>query len=170
MSLKIYKTLQKLVPELNHSIPSDSNSLEDFSAWINQKFEIFHYIELTEYFDNGIEDDFFFKRFNVNAEQLQGKIETEIAILFEHSDEDYNTNLEDSFEEQIDVIEQTENILFDNIRLAASQHKLSLLVVYRENPYWLLVPTTNEDELNQIVDEFNQAFNDDGDLNMAIYS
>ena len=169
MSFKIYKILQNLIPELNHSIPAENDDFGSFSAWVNQEFEIFHYIELTEYFDNGIEEDFFFKKLNVNTKQLQVEIGNEIETLFEQFDDDFDTHSEESFDEQADVMEQTENILFNKIQLVASEHALSLLVVYRENPYWLLVPTTNEDELNLIVDEFNKAFNQYGDLNMAIY-
>ncbi|AMW79008.1 hypothetical protein AMD27_09005 [Acinetobacter sp. TGL-Y2] len=69
----------------------------------------------------------------------------------------------------MDLTEHTETIIFDNIKKVAEEHQLSLLVVYRENPYWLLLPTQNQQQLEMIVQEFNQAFNDDGDLNIAIY-
>ena len=173
MSQKIDQILQDLIPELKQQVFVESSDFEGFSAWINQSVGLLHYIELKEYFDNGVEDNYYFKKFNVNTEQVQADIEQETAILFERfeadSDTDSQEGFEDAFDAQIDVMEQTENIIFDKIQAVASAYQLFLLVVYRENPYWLLVPTTNEEELSLIVKAFNQAFNDDGDLNMAIY-
>ena len=124
-----------------------------------------HYIELKEYYDNGIENDFYFNQHNIDAEQLQNEIEVAIAEVFDQYDEDDDVSLGD----QMDAMQQTEEIIFDQIKLVANQYQLSLLIIYRENPYWMLVPTQDEQQLNQIVDAFNDAFNDDGDLNMAVY-
>jgi hypothetical protein len=33
----------------------------------------------------------------------------------------------------------------------------------------MLLPTQDEHQLIQIADAFNEAFNDDGDLNMVVY-
>ena len=96
---------------------------------------------------------------------MQNEIEVAIAEVFDQYDEDDDVSLGD----QMDAMQQTEEIIFDQIKLVANQYQLSLLVIYRENPYWMLVPTQDEQQLNQIVDAFNDAFNDDGDLNMAVY-
>lgn len=165
MSQKIYSLLQYLIPELNaQQIPQDTE-FYSFSEWINQQNDFLHYIELKEYYDNGIENDFYFNQHNIDAEQLQNEIEIAIAEVFDQYDEDDDVSLAD----QMDAMQQTEEIIFDQIKLVANQYQLSLLVIYRENPYWMLVPTQDEQQLNQIVDAFNDAFNDDGDLNMAVY-
>ena len=97
---------------------------------------------------------------------MQNEIEVAIAEIFDQYDEEDD---EVSFDDQMDAMQQTEEIIFDKIKQVANQYQLSLLVIYRENPYWMLVPTQDEQQLNQIVDAFNDAFNDDGDLNMAVY-
>ncbi|WP_353165141.1 hypothetical protein [Acinetobacter sp.] len=165
MSHKIYSLLQATFAELNmQPIPLD-DEFHTFDEWINEDQNLLHYIELKEYSDNGIEDNFYFKKYNVDTEQLQNEIEIAVQECFEQFQEDDDI----SFEEQMDVMERTEEIIFDAIKNLADQHQLSLLVVYRENPYWMLVPTQDEQQLIQIVDAFNEAFNEDGDLNMAIY-
>ena len=165
MSQKIDQILQDLIPELKKQTPVASDEFEDFSAWINQSIALLHYIELKEYFDNGIDENYYFKKFNVNTPQLNHDIDQQISNVFEQSEAGLGG---DSFDQEMDLMEQTETILFDHIKKVADKHQLSLLVVYRENPYWLLVPTTNEAELSLIVTAFNQAFNEDGDLNMVI--
>lgn len=163
MSKKIDQILQALIPALKQQKLVAIDDFEDFSAWINQSVELLHYIELNEYYDNGIEE-------NVNTQQLQTEIEQETSVLFEQFENKDDMDPEEGFDAQIDIMEQTENIIFDKIKQAASAHHLSLLVIYRENPYRLLVPTTDESELDLIVETFNQTFNQAGDLNMAVYT
>lgn len=170
MSKKIDQILQALIPALKQQSLGAIDDFEDFSAWINQSVELLHYIELKEYYDNGIEEDDYFNTLNVNTQQLQAEIEQETSVLFEQFEYKDDMDPEEGFDAQIDIMEQTETIIFDKIKEAASAHHLSLLVIYRENPYWLLVPTTNESELNLIVETFNQTFNQEGDLNMAVYA
>lgn len=169
MSKKIDQILQAIIPALNQQTAAAIEDFEDFSAWINQSVELLHYIELKEYYDNGIEEDYYFNTLNVDTQQLQTEIEQETSILFEQFENNDDMDPEEGFDAQIDIMEQTETIIFDKIQAVASVHGLSLLVIYRENPYWLLVPTTNESELDLIVETFNQAFNQDGDLNMDVY-
>lgn len=168
MSLKIYNILKKIIPELSSQKVPQSDDFEDFNEWMNESNQLFHYIELKEYYDNGIEDNYYFNQFKVDVESLQNEIEAEVSELFEHFDEDVE---DDDFDldGQMDAMERTEEIIFDKIKNVATQHKLSLIVIYRENPFWLLVPTQDEEQLNQIVDTFNEELNDDGDLNMAVY-
>lgn len=165
MSQKIYSLLQSLIPELKQPLESEQDDFYYFRDWLNQDAEYFHYIELNEYFDNGINENEFFKKLNVNVKQLNKDIDQHISNLFEPS----QAFGEVTFDTEIDHLEQIEKILFDQIKKVAVEHKLSLLVVYRENPYWLVLPSQNQHQLEMIVQYFNQAFNDDGDLNMAIY-
>ncbi|ENW01037.1 hypothetical protein P7L54_12440 [Acinetobacter bereziniae] len=165
MPHKIYPLLQATVAELKtQPIPVDGE-FDSFDEWINEQHGFLHYFELKDYYDNGIEDNFYFKKHNVDTEQLQNEIESAVGELFEQFEDADDV----SFEDQMDVMERTEEIIFDAIKKVANQYKLSLLVVYRENPYWMLLPTQDEDQLIQIADAFNEAFNDDGDLNMVVY-
>lgn len=165
MTSEIYQQLQNIIPELNAQDVLDSNDFDDFSEWINEKNQLFHYIELKEYYDNGIEDNFYFNKLNVDTEQLQANIDAEISQLVENFEDDG----EFSFDDGTDMMEKTEEIIFDTIKNMANQHQLSLLVIHRENPYWLLVPTQNQKILNEIVETFNQIFNIDNDLPMVVY-
>lgn len=165
MPHKIYPLLQATVAELKtQPIPVD-DEFDSFDEWINEQHDFLHYFELKDYYDNGIEDNFYFKKHNVDTEQLQNEIESAVGELFEQFEDADDV----SFEDQMDVMERTEEIIFDAIKKVANQHQLSLLVVYRENPYWMLLPTQDEHQLIQIADAFNEAFNDDGDLNMVVY-
>ena len=166
MSKNIYSLVQSLIPELKQPLESEQADFDYFRDWLNQDAEYFHYIELKEYFDNGIDENYYFKKFDVNTQQLNHDIDQQLSNLFEQNEEGFEQAL---FDQEMDLMEHTETILFDNIKKVAEEHQLSLLVVYRENPYWLLLPTQNQQQLEMIVQEFNQAFNDDGDLNVAIY-
>lgn len=165
MPHKIYPLLQATVVELKtQPIPVD-NEFDSFDEWVNEQHDFLHYFELKDYYDNGIEDNFYFKKYNVDTEQLQNEIESAVGELFEQFEDADDV----SFEDQMDVMERTEEIIFDAIKKVANQYQLSLLVVYRENPYWMLIPTQDEPKIIQIADAFNEAFNDDGDLNMVVY-
>lgn len=169
MVLKIYNVLQKIIPELSaQKIPQDGD-FEQFDEWINETIRLFHYIELKEYYDNGIDENYYLNEFKVDIQKLQNEIEADVSEAFDQVDEDVE---DDDFdlEGQMDALEQVEEIIFDKIKNFATPFNLTLIVVYRENPYWLLVPTQDEEHLNQIVDSFNDAFNQDGDLNMAVYN
>lgn len=162
MSQEIYLLLQNIIPELTKKeVPLDVD-FDTFYDWINELNEFVHYIEFKEYYDNGIANNFYFKKFNVDTDLLQNEIEAQIAEVIEQ--------LYDDEDAQANALEQIEELIFDKILEKAKLHQLSLLVVYRENPYWMLVPTQSKEQLDQIVKAFNQAFNDDGDLNMVVYS
>ena len=168
MPLNIYNIFQQVIPELKLQNIPHGDDFEDFSEWMNESNQLFHYIELKEYYDNGIEDNFYLNQFKVNVDQLQNEIEADVSEIFDHVDEDVEDDDYD-LDGQMDALEQVEEIIFDKIKSVAVQHQLTLIVIYRENPYWLLVPTQDEEQLDQIVDTFNGVFNADGDLNMAVY-
>ena len=168
MSLKIYSLLQKIIPELqSQQIPQDED-FDSFDEWINESVNIFHYIELKNYYDNGIEDNYYLSEHKVDVESLQNAIEADVIEAFDEVDDDVE-NDDFDLEDQMDALERVEEIIFDKIKNVASPFHLTLMIIYHENPYWLLVPTEDDDKLNQIVDAFNEAFNQDGDLNMAVY-
>lgn len=157
----IYQLLQNIIPELKAEIPKQMNDFNAFSDWLNKSNNYMQYVELKEFYDNGIEDNEFLKLKHVNTQALQVKVQSDVGELYERLDE--------SMDDRIEVEQQIEDILFDNIKTVAQDHQLSLLVIFRENPYWMLLPTQDERVLDQIVDVFNQTFNTDGDLNMARY-
>lgn len=173
MSHKLLDTLSELIPELKQPYP-DAGEFNSFFDWMNVDIALCHYIELTEFYDNGISENFYFQQFGVDTEQLQNQIQEDVLSLYNPSEDSIEIDLSASIDEyfldsQIDIMERSEKIIFDHIQVIAQQYQLSLLVIYRENPYWLLIPTQDQEKLNVIVEEFNQAFNAHGDLNMAVY-
>ena len=164
MQNNIYASFQKLIPELEkQTIPTSQDDFSEFYDWVNAQHSFFHYFELKEHYDNGIDENYYFKKFSVDTGELEKDIELAIDELWEQYEDEV------SFGDQEDLMEQVEEIIFDKIKLAAVPHQLSLIVIYRENPYWLLVENTDEKFIQTVVDEFNEIFNKDGDLNMSIY-
>ena len=164
MSVTVYDVFKKAIPELNQQASLNSEDFYDFLEWMNETDQFFHYFEPKEYYDNGIEDNYYFNKFNVDTEKLQSAIDAKINQLLEAFDGD-----SESVDDQVDALEQIEEIIFNIIQNAAKSHQLSLLVIYRENPYWLVVPTQDDEQLNGLVSYFNEIFNQDSDLNMAVY-
>lgn len=166
MTQNIYEIFQEVFPELKQQdLPDDLTEFTTFRDWLNQDHSFIQYVEIKEYEDNGINESTVFQQKQVNAEALNQAIENEIDIFFEsfeYEDEDEDAG-------DIEVQQQkVEAILFDQIKLFAEQKQLSLLVIFRENPHWLVVPTQDELQLQRIVDVFNQSFKRD-DLTMGMY-
>lgn len=172
MTGTIYQLLQNIIPELKaQEIPKQMDDFHAFSDWLNKSNNYMQYVELKEFYDNGIEDNEFLKLKHVNTQALQVKVQSDVGELYERLDESMDDlqDVDAYMVDRIEVEQQVEDILFDNIKAVAQDHQLSLLVIFRENPYWMLLPTQDEQVLDQILDVFNQTFNTDGDLNMARY-
>ena len=166
MTQNIYEIFQEIIPELKQQdLPDDLTEFTVFRDWLNQKHSFIQYVEIKEYDANGIDESTIFKQKQLDTEALNQAIENEIDRLFEsfeYDDEDDDAN---------DIVcqqQKVEEILFDQIKLFAEQKQLSLLVIFRENPYWLVVPTQDELQLQRIVDVFNQSFKNDY-LTMGMY-
>ncbi|WP_173910953.1 hypothetical protein [Acinetobacter sp. Marseille-Q1618] len=166
MTKNIYAIFQDIFPELKQqTLPEDLNEFSIFCDWLNQEHSFIQYVEIKEYYDNGIDESTIFQQKQVDTEALNQAIEETVDELFDSLDED---QLED-YEARFEIEEKIEEILFDQIKTFAAQKQLSLLVVFRENPYWLVVPSQDESQLQQIADAFNQHFAQDTNLSMSVY-
>ena len=172
MSQNIYELLQAIIPELaQQDLPENLEQFTIFRDWLNQTYSYLQYVEIKEFDDNGIEDNQLFKQKDVDVQALQSKIQNDVWALYEQVGEEMDDMQDvDAFmNKRIEVEQKVEDILFDHIKVVAEANALSLWVIIRENPYWLLVPCQDMNVLENIVDVFNQTFNMDGDLNMVIY-
>ncbi|WP_111859648.1 hypothetical protein [Acinetobacter sp. CFCC 10889] len=169
MTQKIYETFQEIFPELKQqTLPEDLTEFTVFENWVNQDYSFIQYVEIKEYDINGINDSTVFKQKQVDIEALNQAIDTDVGVLFDSLEEDQFDEDYD-FEARFEIEQKVEEILFDQIKHFAEQKQLTLLVIFRENPYWLLVPSQDELQLQKIVNEFNQCFGQDGDLTMGVY-
>ena len=160
------------MPELaQQDLPENLEQFTIFRDWLNQTYSYLQYVEIKEFDDNGIEDNQLFKQKDVDVQALQSKIQNDVWALYEQVGEEMDDMQDvDAFmNKRIEVEQKVEDILFDHIKVVAEANALSLWVIIRENPYWLLVPCQDMNVLENIVDVFNQTFNMDGDLNMVIY-
>ena len=172
MSQNIYELLQAIIPELaQQDLPENLEQFTIFRDWLNQTHSYLQYVEIKEFDDNGIEDNQLFKQKDVDVQALQSKIQNDVWALYEQVGEEMDDMQDvDAFmNKRIEVEQKVEDILFDHIKVVAEANALSLWVIIRENPYWLLVPCQDMNVLENIVDVFNQTLNMDGDLNMVIY-
>ena len=172
MTKNIYELLQAIIPELaQQDLPENLEQFTIFRDWLNQTYSYLQYVEIKEFDDNGIEDNQLFKQKDVDVQALQSKIQNDVWALYEQVGEEMDDMQDvDAFmNKRIEVEQKVEDILFDHIKVVAEANALSLWVIIRENPYWLLVPCQDMNVLENIVDVFNQTFNQDGDLNMMIY-
>ncbi|WP_228147009.1 hypothetical protein [Acinetobacter sp. ANC 4204] len=52
------------------------------------------------------------------------------------------------------------DVIFNHIKIFIEPYQLSLLVIERENPYWLLVPH-NDELIDRIIVTYNHTFGDE---------
>ena len=169
MTQKIYETFQEIFPELKQqTLPEDLTEFTVFENWVNQDYSFIQYVEIKEYDINGINDSTVFKQKQVDIEALNQAIDTDVGVLFDSLEED-QFDEDDDYSARFEIEQKVEEILFDQIKHFAEQKQLTLLVIFRENPYWLVVPSQDELRLQRIIDEFNQCFCQDGDLTMDVY-
>lgn len=174
MKKSIYQLLQDAIPQLQVQLPpSTSGDLHQLYDWINQQHTFMHYVELKEFEDNGIEYNYYFKKYQVDTDALQADIYASIEHVFaEFAAEDLEIDADANayINARILMDEQVEEIVFDHIHRCATQHQLKLLIIVRENPYWLLIPNMKQEFIDQLVGEFNQNFKVHEDLLMLQYA
>ncbi len=153
---------------LNHQEDLDEMDSWDlyyaFSEWMNEFIHIWHYIEIMEFQNHDVEKNHYLIQKNVDTQA----IDTDVGALFDSLEED-QLDEDDDYSAHFEIEQKVEEILFDQIKHFAEQKQLTLLVIFRENPYWLVVPSQDELRLQRIIDEFNQCFCQDGDLTMDVY-
>lgn len=168
MSQNIYTLFQDIFPELaQQDLPEDLEQFTIFDDWLNQTHSYLQYVEIKEFDNNEIKYSRVLQQNNVDVVRLQQDIVSQVEDYFLSFDEDEDEDLD--LEARIEMDEKVEEILFDTIKQYAEQHQLQLLVIARENPYWMVLPQQNAQTLDEIVSCFNQTFNRGGDLNMVIY-
>lgn len=167
MTQNIYEIFQEIFPELKQqAVPEDLTEFTVFRDWLNQDHSFIQYVEIKEYEDNGIDQSTVFQQKQVDIEALNQAIEDDVDILFESFE--YDDEDEDASDIEFQQ-KKVEEILFDQIKRFAEQKQLTLLVIFRENPYWLVVPTQDEAQLQQIVEVFNQSFAQNEHLTLDVY-
>ncbi len=158
-----YQTVKALLSDLELTqIPAEDSIayFHIFYDWLNQEHGYFHYIELSEFWENGIEDNAILKKLGVDTMAMQEVIGEKVSQVFEQCD-DYDDECDD-------VMQKVERIIYDNILAQVPRADYCLLRVVRENPYWMLVPNQAE-KVEAFIQAFNQAFNEDGDMLMVRY-
>ena len=160
MTQNIYEIFQEIIPELKQQdLPDDLDDYYTFSEWMNESIQIWHYIEMKEFYNHDIEDNHFLIEKNVDCHVIDQKISQAVDQLIEQN----------KGNKYIDLLDETYEIFFNTLREFAEQQQLSLLVVVKENPDWMFIPKQNDEKLTEIAELFNATFDEDGDLTMFVY-
>ncbi|TCM61428.1 hypothetical protein EC844_12826 [Acinetobacter calcoaceticus] len=168
---EIYHLLQASLPELKkQSIPQDSQDFAHFRDWMNEHHAYMGYVEIKEFYDNGIADSEVLKNAQVDTAALENKIGQDVHKVWDkYSEDDFeNLSISEQMDLNLEIDYEVEKALFNNIKHAAEEKNLKLFVVNRENPYWFVLPN-HPDHNQNIVNAFNQVFEDDGDTKLVIY-
>lgn len=149
---QLYSTLkQSFRPLETAHLPEQKDDFETLCDWLNQQGSNLQYVELKQYFDNGLEDCQLFQQHHVDISVLQEKIDHDIEAALPDEDQ------EDECDQAIDFYDTVFDTLFDNIKAVADPLGLKLLVVVRENPYWMVVPNHDE-KIQKLIQSFNSIF------------
>ena len=161
----IYRLFQQAVPELKQqALPENTQDFEVFHDWLNENLNFIQYVDLKEYYDNGIEDAELLKRANINTSALAETVDQAFEQYIFSPNEDRD---EGEYSEDEDLEKMAFELLFDTIHEGLDGIDLKLFVVIGENPYWFVLP--DQAELNQqIIDSFNQTFADQ-DLTLTLW-
>ena len=173
--LEIYSLLQEALPELKKQpISQDSQDFANFFDWMNEHHDYMQYVEIKEFYENGISDSEILKNAQIDTEALEKKIGADVnQIIAKYSDkykeDDFEKlSIDEQFDIQIELDYEIEQALFNNIKNSIKEKNLKLFVVSRENPYWFVLPD-NLDKNQKIIDAFNQVFPDGEDTKLMMY-
>ena len=172
MTQNIYELFQDIIPELKQqALPEYLGNPEDLEEmnswdlyyalgeWMNESIHIWHYIEMTEFQNHDIEDNYYLIQKNVDTHVIEQQIAQAVDQLFEQN----------KGNQHIDLLDETYDIFFDTLCAVAEQQQLSLLVVVKENPDWMFIPKQSDEKLAEIAELFNATFNEDEDSTMVVY-
>ena len=173
--LEIYYLLQEALPELKkQTIPQDSQDFANFRDWMNEHHAYMQYVEIKEFYDNGISDSEILKHAQIDTKALEKKIGADVnQIIAKYGDkytedEFEKLSIDEQFDIRIELDYEIEQALFNNIKNSIKDKHLKLFVVIRENPYWFVLPD-NPNKNQNIIDAFNQVFPDGGDTKLMLY-
>ena len=173
--LEIYYLLHEALPELKkQTIPQDSQDFANFRDWMNEHHAYMQYVEIKEFYDNGISDSEILKHAQIDTKALEKKIGADVnQIIAKYGDkytedEFEKLSIDEQFDIRIELDYEIEQALFNNIKNSIKDKHLKLFVVIRENPYWFVLPD-NPNKNQNIIDAFNQVFPDGGDTKLMMY-
>ena len=173
--LEIYYLLQETLPELKKQpIPQDSQDFANFRDWMNEHHAYMQYVEIKEFYDNGISDSEILQHAQIDTKALEKKIGADVnQIIAKYGDkytedEFEKLSIDEQFDSRIELDYEIEQALFNNIKNSIKDKHLKLFVVIRENPYWFVLPD-NPNKNQNIIDAFNQVFPDGGDTKLLMY-
>ncbi len=92
----------------------------------------------------------------IDLDELKNQINDDMASFYQmyDSEEEETSDMHGyDFEFSFDVI-------FNHIKIFIEPYELSLLVIERENPYWLLVPH-NDEMIDRLIVTYNHTFGDE---------
>ena len=173
--LEIYYLLQEALPELKkQTIPQDSQDFANFRDWMNEHHAYMQYVEIKEFYDNGISDSEILKNAQIDTKALEKKIGADVNQIIakygdKYTEDDFEKlSIDEQFDIRIELDYEIEQALFNNIKNSIKEKHLKLFVVIRENPYWFVLPD-NPNKNQNIIDAFNQVFPDGGDTKLMMY-
>ena len=173
--LEIYYLLQEALPELKkQTIPQHSQDFANFRDWMNEHHAYMQYVEIKEFYDNGISDSEILKHAQIDTKALEKKIGADVNQIIakygdKYTEDDFEKlSIDEQFDIQIELDYEIEQALFNNIKNSIKDKHLKLFVVIRENPYWFVLPD-NPNKNQNIIDAFNQVFPDGGDTKLMMY-
>lgn len=173
--LEIYYLLQEVLPELKKQpIPQDNQDFSSLRDWMNEHHFYMQYVEIKEFYDNGISDSEILKNAQIDTEALEKKIGQDVNQVIarygeKYTEEDFEKlSSDEQFDLKIEIDYEIEQALFNNIKHSIEDKHLKLFVVIRENPYWFVLPD-NPDKNQKIIDAFNRVFPDGGDTKLIMY-
>ncbi|MDH1363906.1 hypothetical protein N5D16_05510, partial [Acinetobacter johnsonii] len=105
---------------------------------------------------NGIDECHRLQQLGIDLDELKNQINDDMASFYQmyDSEEEETSDMHGyDFEFSFDVI-------FNHIKIFIEPYELSLLVIERENPYWLLVPH-NDELIDRIIVTYNHTFGDE---------
>jgi hypothetical protein len=157
MRKTLYESLRVAFPELNDTaIPEEQDEFEHFVRWLNSYYSNIQKIELDDFRQNGIDECHRLQQLGIDLDELKNQINDDMASFYQmyDSEEEETSDMHGyDFEFSFDVI-------FNHIKIFIEPYELSLLVIERENPYWLLVPH-NDELIDQIIVTYNHTFGDE---------
>ncbi|WP_294977344.1 hypothetical protein [uncultured Leuconostoc sp.] len=104
----------------------------------------------------GIDECHRLQQLGIDLDELKNQINDDMASFYQmyDSEEEETSDMHGyDFEFSFDVI-------FNHIKIFIEPYELSLLVIERENPYWLLVPH-NDELIDRIIVTYNHTFGDE---------
>ncbi|WP_228145778.1 hypothetical protein [Acinetobacter sp. ANC 5054] len=110
---------------------------------------------MSDYRQNGIAECHRLQQLKIDLNELNNEIEAEMSTfqqMYEESDQEIDPEPAHAYD-----FEFTYNVIFNNIKMFIEPYDLALLVIERENPYWLLVPNS-EESIDCIMTNFNDIF------------